>query len=91
MEHNLAVDVLGWVGAAALLSAYGLVSTKRLDGDSVRYQGLNLAGAGLLIVNSLYYGAYPSVGVNAVWIGIGLLALWRVRRVRGRKSDTETQ
>lgn len=85
MEHNLAVDVLGWVGAAALLAAYGLVSTNRLKGDSQRYQVLNLVGAVLLIVNSLYYGAYPSVGVNVVWIGIGLLALWRVRR----KSYTE--
>jgi hypothetical protein len=82
MEHNLVIDVLGWLGAAALLAAYGLVSTNRLNGDSVRYQELNLVGAVLLIVNSLYYGAYPSVGVNVVWIGIGLFALWRVWQAR---------
>jgi hypothetical protein len=86
VEHNLAVDVLGWVGAAALLSAYGLVSAQRLKGDSVRYQVLNLAGGALLIVNSLYYGAFPSVGVNVVWIGIALFTLWQVRRVRRIQS-----
>jgi len=84
MGENLVVDVAGWVGVAGLLIAYGLVSAKRIDGDSVVYQVLNVAGAGLLIVNSFYYGAYPSVGINVIWIGIGVYTLvgrwWRGRR-----------
>lgn len=80
---RLLVDVVGWTGAAALLLAYVLVSTKRIEGDSVAYQFLNLGGAVLLIVNSFYYGAYPSVVVNVVWIGIAVLALmwgrWKAR------------
>ena len=75
------VDVAGWMGVVALLVAYGLVSTKRIEGDSVVYQMLNLVGAGLLIANSFYYGAYPSVGINVIWIGIAVYALWR-RQVR---------
>ena len=75
------IDVAGWMGVVALLVAYGLVSTKRIEGDSVVYQMLNLVGAGLLIVNSFYYGAYPSVGINVIWIGIAVYALWR-RQVR---------
>ena len=71
------VDVAGWIGVVALLVAYGLVSTKRIEGDSVVYQMLNLVGAGLLIANSFYYGAYPSVGINVIWIGIAVYALWR--------------
>ena len=73
------IDVAGWVGVVALLVAYGLVSTRRIEGDSAAYQLLNLAGAALLIVNSFYYGAFPSVGINLVWIGIAIYAL-----VRGR-------
>jgi hypothetical protein len=72
---TFAVNVLGWVGVIALLSAYWLVSTQRARGDSTRYQGLNLLGAILVLVNSSYYGAYPSVGVNAAWIAIGAYAL----------------
>jgi hypothetical protein len=73
------IDVAGWIGVVALLVAYGLVSTKRIEGDSVVYQMLNLVGAGLLIVNSFYYGAYPSVGINVIWIGIAVYALGRRR------------
>lgn len=72
-----AVDVLGWVGVVALLSAYWLVSTQKATGDSRTYQWMNLLGAMLVLVNSSYYGAYPSVGVNAAWIAIGAYALAR--------------
>ena len=59
---TFAVNVLGWVGVVALLSAYWLVSTQKAMGDSRTYQGMNLLGAILVLVNSSYYGAYPSVG-----------------------------
>jgi len=72
---TFAVNVLGWVGVVALLSAYWLVSTQKAMGDSTTYQGMNLLGAVLVLVNSSYYGAYPSVGVNAAWIAIGAYAL----------------
>jgi len=58
------LNVLGWIGVAALLFAYWLVSTQKARGNSRTYQGLNLIGAALVLLNSLYYGAYPSVGVN---------------------------
>ncbi len=86
MEHNLLIDITGWVGAVALLAAYGLVSAKRLEGNSIRYQLLNLLGGGLLILNSFYYGAYPSVGVNVVWIAIAILTLLGRRRARATTS-----
>jgi hypothetical protein len=82
MTYDLLSDILGWVGAVLLLGAYALVSTRRLEGDSVTYQLLNLLGSALLIVNSFYYGAYPSVGVNVVWIGIAVFAIVRSRARR---------
>jgi hypothetical protein len=77
MRHHWLVDALGWAGAAALLLAYGLVSTKRVTGDAVSYQALNLVGGVCVLGNSFYYGAMPSAAVNAVWIAIALLALGR--------------
>ena len=77
---TFAVNVLGWVGVVALLSAYWLVSTRKAIGDSTTYQGLNLLGAILVLLNSSYYGAYPSVGVNAAWIAIGAYALATARQ-----------
>ncbi len=84
-----AVNVVGWVGVVALLAAYWLVSTQKARGDSATYQGMNLVGAVLVLVNSSYYGAYPSVGVNAAWIAIGVYPLAKHRpRMRGRDVDT---
>ncbi len=77
MPRNFWVDIAGWAGVLALLAAYFLVSTRRLEGDSPLYQVLNAVGSLLLIVNSAYYGAFPSVGINVAWIGIALYALGR--------------
>jgi hypothetical protein len=74
------IDVAGWIGAVLLLLAYALVSSRKLAGDSVRFQLLNLSGGLLLAANSAYHGALPSVAVNAIWIVIGLVALLRARR-----------
>jgi len=79
MPRNFLIDILGWAGAISVLVAYALVSAKKMEGDSVVYQSLNLAGSACLIVNSSFYGAYPSVSVNAIWIGIAIFALTRSR------------
>ncbi len=79
IKHNLLIDILGWMGAVALLVAYGLVSTRKTEGDSIFYQLLNLMGSGLLMVNSFFYGAYPSSGLNIVWVGIAILTMMKKR------------
>jgi len=89
VNGNILIDIVGWAGAVALLGAYALVSTRRLEGDALSYQLLNLAGGGLLIANSFYYGAFPSVGVNVVWIGIAVFAM--VRKGVSHHQDAKTQ
>jgi hypothetical protein len=86
METNLLIDITGWVGVALLLIAYALVSIKKLEGDALVYQSLNLTGGALLIVNSFYYGAFPSVGINIAWIGIAVLTIYRKRRSQTNRS-----
>lgn len=78
MYWELLIEIGGWIGTAALLLAYGLVSTRRLAGDSVPYQALNLVGGTLVLINSFHHGAMPSVAVNVFWVGIGIYALSRV-------------
>ncbi|UCD24188.1 MAG: hypothetical protein JSW51_14365 [Gemmatimonadota bacterium] len=72
---KLIIDVGGWLGAILLLLAYFLVSTKRVGGTSVRYQGLNVVGSVLVGANAFYYSALPSFSINVVWIMIGVAAL----------------
>ena len=79
MDIKFLIDVIGWFGTGVLLLAFFLVSTKRTEGDTGLYQGLNILGSGLLIANSFYYGALPSVGINIAWIAIAVFALARRR------------
>ncbi len=81
------LDLLGWIGAFLLLLAYGLVSFKKLEADSQAYQWLNITASVLLLVNTIYYGAYPSSFVNAVWTIIAFFAILTIRRKYGKSSD----
>lgn len=74
------IEVVGWAGAALLLTAYALVSAERLAGGGWLFQVMNLAGGLGLAVNSAARGAWPSVGLNVVWIVVGLGTLARSRR-----------
>jgi hypothetical protein len=74
---NLLIEVIGWLGAVLVLSAYGLLSAQRLSSRSVAYQVLNIAGSLGLVINTGWNGAIPSAAVNVIWLGIGAHALWR--------------
>ena len=78
MDTNLLINLVGWMGSVAVILAYVLVSLNRLRGDSVAYQLLNLVGGLFLIVNTIFWGAYPSTFVNFVWVCIALFAIARV-------------
>ena len=66
------IEIVGWLAAALMLSAYLLLTMGRISGRSRLYQWLNVfAGAGF-ILNSGWNGAYPSAFINVVWVAIGL-------------------
>ena len=81
MNNHVWFDAIGWSGAAALLVAYGMVSFKKLEGDSIAYQFLNIGGSLFLAVNTVFYRAYPSSFVNMIWIGIAVFSIARRKRV----------
>jgi len=80
MNSYVWFDAIGWVGAVALLIAYGMVSFKRLDGDSAAFQLLNISGSILLAANTIFYGSYPSTFVNLIWAGIAVFSIAARRR-----------
>ena len=80
------VDIAGWIGMALLIGAYALVTTGRILGPSLRFQLMNLVGGALLMVNSAWYGAWPSAALNLVWVVIGTTGLLRARLRRTRTA-----
>lgn len=75
---NMLYEIIGWGGTLAILTAYFLVSTKKITSDSKEYQLLNLFGAIGIIINSLVHGAIPSVGLNIAWLVISTFALYKI-------------
>ena len=70
------VEIIGWIAAAMMLSAYVLLTMGRLSARSHAYHWLNvLSGAGF-ILNSGWNGAYPSAFINVVWAAIGLYGIF---------------
>ena len=71
---QLAVEVVGWAGAALILFAYLLLSAGRLSGQSLVYQGMNVVGAAGFVINGWWHGALPSASLNVLWLLFGAVA-----------------
>ena len=77
MSPTILINIIGWIGSILYLLAYALISAKKTQGDSFLYQGVNILAGILLVIYTLYLGAYATTGLNAVWVVIGLFTLGR--------------
>jgi hypothetical protein len=76
------VELCGWVAALLILGSYSLLSFGKIQAHSAIYQWMNIIGALGFIINCVWNGAWPSVALNVVWVGIGVYALRRNRRLK---------
>ena len=77
---ELWITVVGWAGSVAVIAAYGLNSMQKLKSNSLAFQVLNLSGAILLIINSVFKEAYPFTFINTVWAIIAIVAIFKIVR-----------
>jgi len=77
---KLAIEIIGWIGAALILGAYLLLSSGRLRAETLTYHLMNILGALGFVINSGWNGALPSAAMNVVWMGIGVYAVRQLRR-----------
>lgn len=82
---TLMIDVLGWSGSLLLITAYYRNSRELIDAQSVSYQLMNVVGSILLVINTIYYGAYPSSAVNIIWVFIGAHFLTKITRKNAKE------
>jgi hypothetical protein len=78
--HNLLINIVGFAGAALLILAYFLNSSKKIESDSFTYQALNFVGAIMALCNAWFFGAYPAVAINIFWVGICFYSALRWHR-----------
>ncbi len=82
IDLHLLVSVCGYLGAVLLLGSFAATSSGRMSTGSRRYHLANLTGGAALLVSCAAQAAWPSVGVNLVWMAISLLTLAQAAHVR---------
>lgn len=80
------LDLLGWLGGGLGAVAYVLVSTRRVNADSVLFHGLNMVGAAMLCVGAFHSGALPNAYMNIAWVGFGAQSLAGASQRRRRTT-----
>ena len=81
------IDVLGWVGAAAVLLGYAQVTRDPAVASGRHYLLLNLTGSAGLAASGATHAAWPSAAVNVLWLAFALDALRR-RRCSARRESS---
>lgn len=85
---EILIEVIGWISAVIILTAYVLLSLGKLEGRGYLYQWMNVIGAGGFVINSGYNGALPSAVLNVIWGAMGVFTLWTVWRARRTQAPT---
>lgn len=76
------LELVGWTGAAASLTAFSLNSLNVISSQSVQYLSLNVVGCFFLILYAFFKKAYASWVLNSIWLLITLVALVKVYMVK---------
>jgi len=74
-QRKYVMEMLGWSGALASLSAFGLNSLNVIGSQSIEYLALNILGCGFLIVYAFSKKAHASWVLNSIWLVITIIAL----------------
>ena len=84
MSLKTFIELAGWLAALLILGSYGLLSFGKIQSRSPVYQWMNILGAIGFIINCTWNGAWPSVALNVVWMGIAVYALRRNAGLKAR-------
>ncbi len=83
---DILFESIGWAGTGSIVAAYHLVSCGKLRPDSAVYHFLNLGGALAVGASAFPKQAWPAVGLEIIWAGIALTALFRIFRGKTRPA-----
>jgi len=85
------ITALGWIGAIAVVLAYGMVSRGRWTADSLPFQLSNFAGAAVMLVIAIVNGIWPSALANVAAVVIGAAAMRTIARARRAERTAAAQ
>ncbi|WP_425489143.1 CBU_0592 family membrane protein [Arenibacter arenosicollis] len=77
-------EIIGWTGSALFIISYFLLSTNRLNAQSILYQLMNVAGGLCLVICAFDTKDRPNLFTNLIWMFIGIYATIKIiKRKKG--------
>lgn len=83
-------DWAGYIGVLLVLLAFLLLQARKLHGNGIVYQLMNVLGA-VGVMLSLLFGSmnWPSFLMQLAWLAIGIFGMVNSARVRRELRDVE--
>lgn len=78
MMKKLVIEIFGWYGTVAIVSAYALNSFSVIQANTLIYQILNGTGAIGIVIVSFYKKAYQPGVLNTIWTIIAAIAIMKM-------------
>jgi multidrug transporter EmrE-like cation transporter len=72
------MELFGWYGTIAIVTAYALVSFSVLQSTDIAYQILNGTGALGIVLVSFRKRAYQPGVLNIIWTLIAVVAIFKI-------------
>jgi len=70
-------DLIGYLGVALILAAYGLLRFDRISPKSALYSAMNGLGAAGILVSLYFEPNLPALIVETAWLLISLIGLYQ--------------
>ena len=75
-------NVMGIIGALAIVAAYYLLQSGRWKSEDAIYSACNALGAALILLSLVVEPNLPSIVIESFWLLISLAGLFRSLRAR---------
>jgi hypothetical protein len=70
-------NIIGFLGAGAIVTAYALLQFGRLQARQRRYSAMNALGAALILISLAVEPNWPSIAIESFWLLISVVGLVR--------------
>ena len=74
--------IAGWAGMIFLISAYALISFKKIKSTSKIFHFLNFSGGVGILINAIHTLLFPVIVLNLFWVGISIHSLVKIFKVK---------
>jgi len=80
------LEIIGWIGTILVVTAYYLVSSKKILVTNKYYKLMNLAAAIAIGLSVFSKQAWPAFALQVIWGLIAIISLFKNEQIRTTKN-----